>query len=329
MVYGIVGCGRIGSAHAAAVMKDERLHGLKLYDEIPEAAASLRERGGEVVSDIDEMLWSVDAVSITTPPGEHYCLTKRFLEKGVPVFCEKPLAMEEEQAAELVELSRRTGVPLMVGFKMRFEPVFVKAKELVPKLGNLLSVSTVKAQPITKNPVKRRWVSRVGAMYELSVHEMDLVTFITGRSPVRVRGSDLSFRFGWEREDGFSLFCEYAGGLNVSLSCYYAEDIAFEYRDLCMTFIGENGYIRVERPDTVVVHTHEHTTVRTPPPGDGFRDELASFLDAVEKKTGGPLDPHGSEGYYATALVEAAFRSGKERREETIIPLAGITGGEK
>jgi predicted dehydrogenase len=329
MKYGVVGCGQIGTAHAKAALKDRRVDGLVLYDPVPEAAQRLQAQcGGTTVGDFEALKGAVDAVSVTAPPAEHYKLARHFLEAGIPVFCEKPLAMVEREAADLVRLARDRRAALIVGFKMRFEPIFRRAREALPLVGPLLSFGTTKSQPVTKNPAKLAWLSGVGAMYELSVHEMDLVSYLTGRTPVRVNGAQLSFRFGWAREDGFALQCEYSGGLPGTMICNYADEIAFLYRDLCMTFIGEKGYVRIERPDRIVVHLKDYQVVDAPTGGDAFAEEVSVFLDHVEGK-GGPavLSRDGTEGFMATALVEAAFRAGKRGGREDVEQLSAFKGG--
>jgi predicted dehydrogenase len=331
MKYGVVGCGQIGTAHARAALKDARVDGLVLYDPIPEAAQKLQaECGGAIVRDLDAMKGAVGAVSVTAPPAEHYALARRFLEAGIPVFCEKPLAMVEREAAELVHMSRERRAALIVGFKMRFEPVFKRARDVLPSIGRLLSFATTKSQPVTKNPAKLSWLAGVGAMYELSVHEMDLVGYLTGRTPVRVAGSQLSFRFGWAREDGFALLCDYSDGLAGTMICNYADEIAFLYRDLCMTFVGEKGYVRIERPDRIIVHLKDYQVIEVPTGGDAFADEVGVFLDHVQSKGRGGqaiLSADGAEGYAATALVEAAFRAGKRGGSEKIEQLSAFKGG--
>ena len=213
MQYAIVGCGPIGRNHARALAADRGRGGLCLWicgqvriklgvvaawmasraasssisKQEERAAALAAVFGGEPLTSIDALPEGLPAASLTTPPASHFALTKALLRRGIAVLCEKPLAMTEREAAELVLTSRRSGTPLMVGFKMRYDPIFRRAAELVQRAGPLLSVITTKAQPITGKAEKLAWLARTGAMYELSVHELDLVTAITGLTPRRVR----------------------------------------------------------------------------------------------------------------------------------------------
>ena len=136
MQYAIVGCGPIGRNHARALAADRRISRCFFVDLQEERAAALAaEFGGEPLTSIDALPEGLAAASLTTPPASHFAVTKRLLQRGIAVLCEKPLAMTEREAAQLVLTSRRSGTPLMVGFKMRYDPIFRRAAELVHRAG--------------------------------------------------------------------------------------------------------------------------------------------------------------------------------------------------
>ena len=312
MQYAIVGCGPIGRNHARALAADQRISRRFFVDLQEERAAALAaEFGGEPLTSIDALPEGLAAASLTTPPASHFAVTKALLQRGIAVLCEKPLAMTEREAAELVLTSRRSGTPLMVGFKMRYDPIFRRAAELVQRAGPLLSVITTKVQPITGKAEKLAWLARTGAMYELSVHELDLVTAITGLTPRRIRHAALSFRKGWEREDGFSMVIDWGDGVVGSHTAHYAEGIGFQYRDTVLTFIGTEGYVRVERPDRIVVHTTGCEVVEVPESIDSFQAELDELVRLLlDGRPPRVLSADGLEGFVTTSLVETAFRVG-------------------
>jgi myo-inositol 2-dehydrogenase/D-chiro-inositol 1-dehydrogenase len=332
MQYAIIGCGTIGRAHARATSGDQRIQQHYFVDlELGRAQALADEFGGLAVNHIDALPDNLDGASVTTAPGVHYAITRALLERSVAVFCEKPLAMVEAEAAELVWTARRRNIPLMVGFKMRYDPIFRRASEMIGRAGNLLAVSTTKVQPISGNPEKRQWLERVGTMYELSVHELDLVTAITGLQPQRVLHASLSFRKGWEREDGFCMTVDWGAGVVGSHIANFSEGIGFKFRDTVLTFIGDQGYVRVERPDRIVVHTDEVEVIEVNETVDAFKAELADFVSlVVDGHQPRLLSADGSEGFVTTSLVEAAFRaggggshSGAKSRRSTTMEISG------
>jgi myo-inositol 2-dehydrogenase/D-chiro-inositol 1-dehydrogenase len=317
----IVGCGAIGRAHARGYAAIEGVRVTHVVDPDDAAAGSLAAEidGAECLSDLDGMPESVDLVSLTTPPATHYALAGRILERGMPLFCEKPLAMTANEARELIGLARRTNTPLSVGFKMRYEPVFRRARELMDRLKDVRAVTTTKVQPYRPKP-RYDWIPGVGAMFELSVHDFDLACWIGGLRPTSVY-ADLRRQRGWEREDQFFLAVDFSGGEKGMFAGMYASDASFVYRDLTMTFLAENGYMRIERPDRIVLHLEEFTVESVDPAANNaFVEELAAFTHCVAGKHPPEIEPEA--GFYTTALVEAANLSS---RTGTAIPVPALS----
>ncbi len=322
MRYGVVGCGKIGTAHAKAIRAHPEVDHIVVADADQERANSLaREVDGLVAPSVTALAGEVSAASVCTPPAAHYPVAKELLSAGVPVFCEKPLAMNEREAAELVQLARRRAIALSVGFKMRYGTIFQRAAAELPRIGTLRSVTSTKAQPLTADAAKRAWVQTVGAMYELSVHEFDLVCMLSGQTPVLVNAAVLDQPGRWARERGFSIMVSFSLGLVGQFTCHYADEMSFQYRDLTMQFVGERGYVRLERPDRVVVHTDTVETIDVAEEGDTFGAELSDFLAAVSGSSHSLLSRDGTEGFVTTALVEAAYRAGRSGSEERVAQL--------
>ncbi len=172
---GVVGCGIIGDLHAYAYSRIAETNLVALIDTNIEKAEALVEKyGGKAYKSIDDVLDKLDVVSVVTPPNSHYSIITNLLERGIPVFTEKPVTTDVEQAKDLVRKSKETGVPIGVGLKMRYEPVFVKAKELIGELGALFGVSTVKNQPFTAE--HNEWIKKPGVCMSCQYMTMTLLT---------------------------------------------------------------------------------------------------------------------------------------------------------
>ncbi len=314
---GIIGCGGIGMTHARAYAK---LKGVKLAAMIDFnldfAQKAAEQFGAKAFRSIDECDIKLDLVSVVTPPSTHFKVVMQLLDKGIPVFCEKPITMDIEQAKMLVKRSEETGIPIGVGFKMRNEAVFTKAKERIGEIGKILAVSVVKNQPQSPNPPKS-WIKETGCMYELSVHDYDLIHYIMGAYPVSVQAR-LGYRHGWPREDQAYLTVEYDNGVIGQLMSAYTTTAAWTYQDIVITFVGENGYMRIERPNRILVATDRQYVMEVEPL-DGeepFRIELEGFINSlIEKKEYHP-DVH--DGAITTILVESANISYRECRIVTL-----------
>lgn len=307
MKVAIVGCGAIGKTHARAYQQIKGVEILYMIDRVPELAqAAAEEFHAKALTGISQMTEKPDIVSVATSPFAHTEPTLQLIRMGIPVFCEKPLTMDVEEAKAVVAASEEMNVPVGVGFKMRYEPVFRKAKELIGQLGQLYAVSVVKNQPNNPNP--EHWVRKVGCMYELSVHEYDLVNWIAGLRPESVR-AELHHDEGWVKENRAFLNIDYEGGVKGQLFSGYSPDTKFTFNDLTITYVGQRGYMRVERPDRIFLHTEGNEIIDIEPKNnlDLFREELQDFAEAVA--AGKQPEACARIGAEMTFLVEAARTS--------------------
>lgn len=310
---GIVGCGGIGRAHANSWNSIDGVKVEAVADLDPERAGSVAELcGAKPLTDLADLPDDLDCVSVATPPGAHYPVVKALLERGFNVFCEKPLTMNAAQGQMLEKLAEEKGKQLGVGFKMRFEPVFREAKKLVPEIGTLVSVVTTKEQMFNPRP-ETAWIKKVGAMYELSVHDFDLISYLTGKYPRKVLAARTEHRFGWEREDAFHAMVDYDGNVTAMLQGMYAEKTTFCYRDLTITLLGTLGYLRIERPDRIILHTDQYRVAEVDPSAgkNAFVQELEHFRDAVLGKCRNTLT--ASDAVRMTALIEEIRSKGESR----------------
>lgn len=100
-----------------------------------ERAQALAQKWGiaHAYTDVDKMLdeQPLDAVVIATANDSHYALGMAALRRGLHVLCEKPLALNYSQAAEMAALAARQGVKTMVPFTYRFMPTARYLKALI------------------------------------------------------------------------------------------------------------------------------------------------------------------------------------------------------
>jgi UDP-N-acetylglucosamine 3-dehydrogenase len=96
-------------------------------------AAAARWRVPHAFDDLATMLASVelDGVVICVRAADYPPLIQLCLDAGKPVYCEKPAAPTVRDAGALAEQSRRTGVPVVVGYMKRFAPAYERAREII------------------------------------------------------------------------------------------------------------------------------------------------------------------------------------------------------
>jgi predicted dehydrogenase len=188
---GVVGTGFIGPAHVEALRRlGFVVAGLADYN--PERAAARAEdlRVGKSYGSFEELAAdpSIDVVHITSPNYLHYPHVKAALLAGKHVVCEKPLAMNSVESAELVALAKETRRVNAVNFNIRFYPLSQQARAMVQagELGGLYIVQGSYLQDWLLLPTDWNWRLEpelggdLRAVADIGSHWLDLVTFITG-----------------------------------------------------------------------------------------------------------------------------------------------------
>lgn len=140
----VVGVGYLGKFHAQkyATLPDCDL--VAVVDSNPDNAKAIAaQHNTQAITDYQELLGKVDAVSVVTPTSLHFEVARDFLESGVHVLVEKPITVTLEEADELNRIAEAKNLRLMVGHLERFnaallgldlsdKPLFIESHRLAP-----------------------------------------------------------------------------------------------------------------------------------------------------------------------------------------------------
>lgn len=130
----IVGCGKIADAHAHAITRIDGCRIVGVCDRESLMAKQLKERFpiGAFYSDLEELLSKAkpDVVHITTPPASHFPVAKRCLQSGCHVYVEKPFALNEAEASDLIECASSLGLKITAGHDDQFSHVARRLRSL-------------------------------------------------------------------------------------------------------------------------------------------------------------------------------------------------------
>jgi myo-inositol 2-dehydrogenase/D-chiro-inositol 1-dehydrogenase len=203
MRIGFLGVGRIGSTHAGVVAQHPDVDGLVLGDAIPGRAAEAAQRlGCTSVDSVEEVVAAgVDALVVASATDAHAELIITGARAGLPVFCEKPIALNVEDSRTVVEEVAEAGTQVQMGFQRRFDQGYRAAREALRsgKVGVLHRVHVVTGD---EKPPHASYIPTSGGLYrDCHIHDFDILRWVTGREVKEVsafganRGADF-FREG-------------------------------------------------------------------------------------------------------------------------------------
>lgn len=211
----------MGMSHLALATQYVGKSNVALCDTKLSTRVLFRLLGYKTFGDIDVAASAVDrleGVLIATPTPSHARLAKWAINKGVPCFVEKPLTLDVTASMELKSLAAAKGVPVQVGFVLRYVASFQRLRHLVSNqgLGAVLDyTASMRGNVIIKPPAPDSWQGHFkqggGCLNEYGPHIIDLCQFIFGTvdnvSDVRLTQvfcmhADDRIDFSWSHRNG-------------------------------------------------------------------------------------------------------------------------------
>jgi myo-inositol 2-dehydrogenase/D-chiro-inositol 1-dehydrogenase len=322
----VFGAGRIGRIHAANLARQVDGAQLVAIADIDHAAASDladRLRVPTVTTDYTDLLGrdDIDAVVVCTPTSTHYDVLLACVASGRAIFTEKPIDLELARIDAINSAVAERGVPMMVGFQRRYDPDFARVRAMV-QAGAVGDVHVVRITSRDAVPPHRSFIPTSGGIFlDMTVHDLDMVRFVTGREVVGVyaRGSVLVDPMFAEEGDWDTavLTLTLEGGVLATIDnsrrAVYGQDQRLEVFGSAGVVAATNHAVdRVTSADEAGAHSARLMAFFPERYADAYRREMQVFVDAV--RAGDPMPVTGEDGRRATALAVAATRSARENR---------------
>lgn len=252
----VVGFGKMGRSHALAYARMDRCDVVGLCSRSIHAAtipAALA--GASLHTDFRDALAKLkpDIVSVNTLPDTHAEYAIAAMEAGAHVFVEKPLAETIADAERVVEVARRTGRKLVIGYILRQHPSWQKFAELARGLGKPL----VMRMNLNQQSRGSSWISakhklqKVSPIVDCAVHYVDYMCAMTGARPVKVHaiGARLSdeiavsmYNYGQLQltfDDGSIGWYEVGWGPMMSETAHFIKDVIGPEGSVSMASAGD------------------------------------------------------------------------------------------
>ncbi len=323
MKLALLGAGRIGQLHGRLLLATPGVDGLVVADALPDRATALAEEiGAAAATSLAAAMDDADAVVIAAATDAHAPLIREAIARGLPTFCEKPLAMDLATTLEVAAEIERSGIAFQLGFQRRFDPAYREARRLVSS-GELGIVYAVRMAGHDPQPPHESYIPASGGLFrDFSIHDFDILRWLTGSEVAEV------YADGGVR--GFPIFAKY-GDVDTAVATLRMVDGTLAV--LTVARHDPLGYdVRTElfgSRDSISVGLGPRTPMRSVEPGvpapagpawphfmdrfaAAYAAEFVEFVRVARAEVASPCT--AKDGVAALRIAEAASRSLDEHR---------------
>lgn len=300
---GAIGVGSLGRHHArnyAELAAEGRVELAGVCDAARETLDRVAaDSGCTGFSDWHDLIGKVDAVSVATPTETHCEIACAFLEKGIHVLVEKPIAITIDEADRMIEASNGSGAKLMVGQLERFNPAMVALK---PHITKPLYFEIHRVSPFPNRSLD------VDVVLDVMIHDLDAIQWLVGEevavSEIRAVGIPVIS----DKVDAANARIEFENGAvaNITASRIGTEKIRKT------RFYQTNSYVVLDYATKFASITSLNPEAAHPLLGisinrleindvEPLRAEIAAFIDSIEKNS--PPAVSGEDGRRALQLA--------------------------
>ena len=298
-----IGVGSLGRHHArnyAELAVEGRMDLIGVCDIDNETAASIAsDNSCPAFSDWRELLDKTDVVSIATPTETHAEIACAFLENGVHVLVEKPIATSLDEADRIIAAAEKSGAKLMVGQLERFNPAMIALR---PHVNHPLYFEIHRVSPFPNRSLD------VDVVLDVMIHDLDAVQWLVGKD-VKVEGIHaVGIPVISDKVDAANARIEFENGAvaNITASRIGTEKIRKT------RFYQRNAYVVLDYATKFASLTSLNPKAAHPLMGisvnrlevvdiEPLRTEITAFLDAIENDETPAVT--GEDGRRALALA--------------------------
>jgi myo-inositol 2-dehydrogenase/D-chiro-inositol 1-dehydrogenase len=323
----ICGLGRIGDVHFRSLNSNPHVNLVAVADAIVSKAQQAAVLVGPHCKAYDSLAkllkddenLKLHGVVICTPTGFHTENIKEVLNAGKQVMCEKPISYSLEEVDDCYNLAKEKGLHLLCAFQRRYDPNFTKLKAVLDsgRVGKLLKVrSTSRDNPVPSIEYLR---TSGGIIFDCSVHDIDVLRYVTGEDPESVYavGSAFNPEIGAIPDvDQLEMVLKFPSGvigcIDISRYAVYGYDQRIEVLTHQGCIVAEN-----QKVSTVVIGSKEGFLSE---PSDysfpqryaeAYKAEVDHFIDLVRGVEHVPRLSH-KDIHNLTVIVQTCQRSLKE-----------------
>ena len=300
---GVVGVGSFGQHHVRHLACHDLVTLVGVSDLDRALTARIAERFGcAAFARAEDLEKAVDAAVVAVPATAHHEIVGPFLDAGVHVLVEKPMASDVAAARDLIGRAARSGALLQVGLLERFSPAIRKLTETATAARR---IACVRRSP---------WDGRSGdvdVVLDMMIHDIDHACVLAAAPVLSVAASGAVGRSG--HVDEAEAWLTFRNGVVATLSA--SRGAEEPERHLTVTEPDRVFLAELSEPSLTVGGRRSGGTSEKilREDNDNLGDELASFVDSVAG--GAPVAVDGQAGLAAleiAARIQAAMSEQQE-----------------
>ncbi|WP_413724249.1 Gfo/Idh/MocA family protein [Sodalis sp. RH16] len=322
---GVIGAGFMGAMHARVYQQLYGVEVIGIADPDVARCEALKQwiPAVQCFSDYQEMLAlpDLDMVSICTKDDFHLAPALASAKAGKHIFLEKPIAATLEDGQAIVDAARDAGVRLGIGFLLRFDPRYSRAREIIAsgEAGEISHIAARRNSPAIEGPA--RYGGSLPLPLHVTVHDVDMVLWLLKHTrPVTVYAQTTNKRLGHlGTEDAVFAIIRFADGAVVNLESSWALPAGSRtLLDAKMSILTTGGLFEVECGESGLYYASEemnrYIDTQHWPLSQGeikgdLREELMAFISDL--RSGGTSVATGEEAGEALRITLAIMDSAR------------------
>jgi predicted dehydrogenase len=297
---GVIGVGYLGKFHAEKYARMKGVELVGVVDIIAERAKRVAKQfGTESFTDYRDFIDQIDAVSVVVPTPLHFPISRDFLEHGVDVLIEKPVAQTLEEAEVLIEVAASRGLVIQVGHLERFNPAVVALTEVVDRP---LFIESHRLS------VYKERGTEVDVVLDLMIHDIDIILSLVKAQPQHVHAAGVpvissrvdiaNARLTFENGCVANVTASRISLKNMRKIRIFQKDtyVSVDYSKRDITIIRKDGQgIDLPIPGTSMERSIFEKA-------DALEAEIGSFVDAVRTRQAPLVSGHDGRNALGVAL---------------------------
>jgi len=323
--FGLVGSGGIAQAYAQAFNESKCCDLVAVADVRFEAAEALAEIvGGRAYEDHKKLAdVELDAAIVATPPSTHPEVACFFMERGIPVLCEKPLTTNVADAEKMIAAAEKAGVLFTMASKFRYCDDVIKAKGILASgmLGDVLQLENAFTARVE---MSQRWnsnaeVSGGGVLIDNGTHSVDIVRYFLGGIE-SVLAVDAGGTQGLSVDENVKMFVKTKNNVTASVDLTWGINKELPY---FISVYGTNGSLHVGwRESKYKLNSSPDWTVF----GKGydkvasFKGKIENFAHALRGKDEVFITP--ADALASVQVIDAAYKSMRQNLWQPVVEKA-------